>query len=58
MSTRFMGDDNRSSPKRTFGDELLEQIVLEGQLYDAASQISTSAVKAGETTTPDPVGAK
>ncbi len=57
MSTRLIGDDNRSSSKRTFGDELLDQIVLEGRLYDAASQLSAPASKAGQPS-PDSVGAK
>lgn len=57
MSTRLIGDDNRSSSKRTFGDELLDQIVLEGRLYDAASQLSALAIKAGQPM-PDSVGAK
>lgn len=58
MSTRLIGDDNRSSPKRTFGDELLDQIAHEGRLYDAASQVSKPDTKAGQTTIPDSVGAK
>ncbi len=57
MSTRLIGDDNRSSPKPTFGEELLDQIVREGRLYDAASQLSAPAIKAGQSL-PDSVGAK
>jgi len=57
MSTRLIGDDNRSSPKPTFGEELLDQIVREGRLYDAASQAQNPAVKAGQPS-PDTVGAK